>query len=88
MAAGPFDAGSGKARAGSLIPRRSHATGIDALTPRERQVAELSARGMTDAQIAHKLVISVKTVERHMGHIFDKLDVAARGEIAAVLRVS
>jgi two-component system response regulator NreC len=46
----------------------------DDLTPREREVLELIAEGMTNAEIAQELVISTKTVDRHRENIMRKLD--------------
>jgi DNA-binding CsgD family transcriptional regulator len=53
------------------------------LTPRQRDVASLIAEGLSNNQIAGKLVISVRTVETHVKHIMDKLGFTARAEIAA-----
>ena len=52
------------------------------LTPRERQVAALVARGESYRQIAAELQISGHTVKNHIRHIFDKLDVNSRVELA------
>ncbi|QCQ93665.1 ATP-binding protein [Rhodococcus sp. SGAir0479] len=57
----------------------------DALTPRELQVAELVARGLTNKAIAEKLVISQRTVEGHVEHIRDKLGFGSRTQIATWL---
>jgi DNA-binding NarL/FixJ family response regulator len=57
------------------------------LTPREVEVARLVATGRTNQQIAEVLVLSDKTVKRHLEHIFGKLGVSSRtGVTAAVLR--
>jgi DNA-binding CsgD family transcriptional regulator len=58
---------------------------LTALSARERQVAELVAAGMTNRQIAGELVVSEKTVESHLGHIFVKLDVLSRASVAAAV---
>jgi DNA-binding NarL/FixJ family response regulator len=50
------------------------------LTDREMEVLRLAASGMTNAQIAGRLYFSVRTVQVHMTHIFDKLDVGSRTE--------
>ena len=48
------------------------------LTPREREVLVLVAEGLTSAEIAAKLVISIKTVERHRENIMRKLNMHSR----------
>lgn len=58
------------------------ASAASVLTPREREVAALVARGSTNRAIAEALVISERTVETHIEHIMDKLGVRARSEIA------
>ena len=50
------------------------------LSDREREVLELLARGMPNSQIAHKLVLSPKTVRNHVSNIFTKLQVNGRTE--------
>lgn len=50
----------------------------DELTPREREVLVLIAEGLTNAEIADKLVISVKTVDRHRENIMRKLNMHNR----------
>lgn len=52
-----------------------------ALTQRELHVARLAAAGLTNSQIASRLVVSVRTVESHLYHAFDKLGVASRSEL-------
>jgi two-component system response regulator NreC len=51
------------------------------LTAREKEVLALLARGMTNPQIADKLVISVRTVETHRAHIMDKLGFRDRASL-------
>lgn len=53
------------------------------LTAREFEVAQLVAAGLTNRQIAEKLVLSPKTIAAHVEHILTKLDAARRTEIAA-----
>lgn len=57
---------------------------IERLTPREREVVNLIARGYSYRETANRLSISVKTLESHMGNIFEKLSVASRHELAAL----
>ena len=53
------------------------------LTNREREVLCLVASGHTDRKIAESLIISPRTVNRHMSNIFAKLDVTGRAAAAA-----
>lgn len=53
------------------------------LTEREREVFDLLAQGMTNKEIAEKLVITTNTVKRHLKAIFEKLDVHTRSAAAA-----
>ena len=65
--------------------RRTDDTAISVLSARERQVAALVAAGMTNRQIAGDLVVSEKTVESHLAHIFVKLDVSSRAAVATAV---
>jgi DNA-binding CsgD family transcriptional regulator len=56
---------------------------VDALSPREREVAALIARGFTSEAIADALIISKRTADTHAAHIRDKLGLRSRAEIAA-----
>jgi two-component system response regulator NreC len=56
---------------------------FEKLTSREKEVLALLARGMTNPQIADKLVISVRTVETHRAHIMDKLGFKDRASLVA-----
>ena len=60
------------------------ASGIERLTPREREVLALIARGYTYAEIASQLGMAVKTVETHISHIFEKLGAATRHEATVI----
>ena len=53
------------------------------LTPRQREVAALVARGLTDREIADRLVISPRTAESHVEQILTRLGFRSRAEIAA-----
>jgi DNA-binding NarL/FixJ family response regulator len=52
------------------------------LTPREREVAALVARGLSNRAIARELVITEATAERHLGNVFAKLGLASRAQLA------
>lgn len=56
----------------------------DALTPSERQVAALAARGKTNREIAELSFMSVKTVEAHLSRTYSKLGVRSRTELAGM----
>jgi DNA-binding CsgD family transcriptional regulator len=53
------------------------------LTPGERGVAKLVAEGLTNREAARRLHLSPHTVNSHLRHIFQKLSVATRSELAA-----
>ncbi|MCJ0905600.1 protein kinase [Rhodococcus sp. ARC_M6] len=53
------------------------------LTKREREVADLVAQGLTNKQIAAKLVISLRTAQGHVEHVLTKLGFTSRAQIAA-----
>jgi DNA-binding CsgD family transcriptional regulator len=72
-------------RAAGARPRRAFRTGVDALTPSERRVAELAAAGLTNAEIAAQLFITRKTAEHHLAAVYRKLDIASRRELPAAL---
>jgi DNA-binding CsgD family transcriptional regulator len=57
------------------------------LTRRERETAELAARGHSDREIADVLYLSVRTVHAHLRSAYAKLGVAGRGELAAALDI-
>lgn len=58
------------------------------LTPREKEVAELIAQGLTNKEIAEQLVIARKTVEGHVAKIMDKLGVSNRTMVAVHMEVA
>lgn len=55
------------------------------LTPREREVATLAARGLSNREISERLVVSVRTVDNHLHRSYTKLGVSGRDELAAIL---
>jgi DNA-binding CsgD family transcriptional regulator len=61
-------------------------TGLPAgLTRREHEIAELAARGLPDRDIADRLVVSVRTVESHLGRVYRKLGVSSRRDLPGAL---
>jgi len=63
-------------------PRRAALSGVDALTPSERRIAELAATGRTSRSIAEELFLTKNTVEWHLSNAFRKLGIRSRGELA------
>ena len=64
---------------------KADGTGIELLTERELEVARLVVDRKTNAQIAEELFLSPKTVETHIRHLFQKLEVSSRVEVARVV---
>ena len=58
-------------------------TGWEALTRMERQVTVLVAEGLTNPEIGTRLYISRRTVETHLSHVFAKIGVSSRAQVAA-----
>lgn len=63
-----------------LLTRQRGTHPVDSLTRREREVLSLMAQGRTNAAIADRLLVSVRTVEAHVAAIFLKLGLAAGDE--------
>ncbi len=55
------------------------------LTRREREIAGMAARGLTNKEIASSLVISARTVDNHLSNAYTKLGITTRGELALIL---
>jgi DNA-binding CsgD family transcriptional regulator len=66
--------------AGHRLPRRRE--GLSGLTAREVEVLILLARGMSNKQIAERLVITPKTAGNHVEHIYAKIDASSRAAAA------
>jgi CRP-like cAMP-binding protein len=77
--AGRTDAGAGGA-AGAAAPGGARPS---PLTPREREVAALVARGLTNREIAAGLVVTERTAATHIEHILSKLGLRSRAQVAA-----
>jgi DNA-binding NarL/FixJ family response regulator len=69
-----------------MSPGQAEATTkADLLTPREREVLQLVAEGLTNSSIAETLSISVKTVEKHRANLMSKLEV---NDLPSLIRVA
>jgi DNA-binding CsgD family transcriptional regulator len=71
-----------EATGGPSGPRAEATANGDDLTPSELKIALLVAQGMTNREVAAALFLSPKTVEHHLSHIYRKLDVKSRTQLA------
>ena len=67
-------------------PRRIMRSGVDALTPSEKRVARMAGEGLTNREIAQALFVTMRTVEVHLTHAYQKLDISSREELPRALR--
>ncbi len=70
------------AASGAGLPRPGRPRASDELSPRELQVAVIVAEGLTNREVAARLFLSEKTVERHLGSVYRKLGLRSRTELA------
>jgi DNA-binding CsgD family transcriptional regulator len=70
-------------RRGRRGTRNRPRVGWQSLIPTERAVADLVADGLSNPQIGERLYISRRTVQTHLAHMFAKLDLSARAQLAA-----
>jgi DNA-binding CsgD family transcriptional regulator len=70
-------------RRGSRAAHRRALKGWDSLTVMEAEVVRLTVEGLTNREIGERLFISRRTVQTHLAHVFAKLDVSTRVELAA-----
>jgi DNA-binding CsgD family transcriptional regulator len=85
LGAQPLAARAGDELRGAGGRRRRHTTDPAALTSSERRIAQLAAAGLSTAQIAETLYVTAKTVDWHLGHIYQKLGINSRRQLAPIL---
>ena len=73
------------ARAGEELGAIGGRTRQEGLTPAEQRVAELVANGRTNAEVAATLFLAERTVASHLTHVYAKLGVRSRTELARTL---
>jgi DNA-binding CsgD family transcriptional regulator len=66
------------------VPAARAASGWASLTPAEREVVTLVVAGLTNPEIGARLFMSRATVKTHLAHVFAKLGVANRTELATL----
>jgi DNA-binding NarL/FixJ family response regulator len=69
--------------ASRMLEQPSAGRQVAALTRREKEVAELVARDLTNRQIAKELVLSERTVENHVANILKKLGLRSRAQVTS-----
>ncbi|WP_082772170.1 helix-turn-helix transcriptional regulator [Actinoplanes sp. TFC3] len=67
------------------LPAPETAVDLGVLSPREREIAMLAGQALTNTQIARRVGRSPHTVNYHLRQIFQKLGIASRVELAALL---
>jgi len=63
-------------------PWKRPTSGWESLTPTELQVVRFVADGLTNAEIGRRLFMSLGTIKSHLSHVYDKLGVRSRVELA------
>jgi DNA-binding CsgD family transcriptional regulator len=66
-------------------PRRRRLSGVHALTPSERRIAEMAASGLSNREIAQALFVTLRTVEMHLSSVFRKLGIGVRTQLPGAL---
>lgn len=73
---------------GGTAPGGGRSEGLEDLSPREREILALAAQGRDNDEIARSLVLSTRTVERHLSNVYAKLDLHGKSaRTAAVARL-
>jgi DNA-binding CsgD family transcriptional regulator len=73
---------------GAHTPGLTQATPAAVLTDRELEIASLTAVGLSNREIADRLVLSTRTVDNHLHRIYAKVGASHRAELASLLNLS
>jgi DNA-binding CsgD family transcriptional regulator len=79
------DQGNEELGATGAHPRKVMLSGLESLTASERRVAQMAAEEVSNKEIAQALFVTVKTVEVHLSHVYRKLDIESRRQLAGAL---
>ena len=69
-------------RATGETARKRDPSTVDQLTPQELQIARFVAEGLSNKEVAAQLFLSPRTIEHHLRHVFAKLGVKSRTQLA------
>ena len=72
-------------RASGETARRRDPSTIDLLTPQELQIARLVAEGLSNKEVAAQLFLSPRTIHHHLRHVFVKLEITSRTQLARLV---
>ncbi len=72
-------------RVAGARPRRPAVTGVAALTPAERRVAELAGQSLSNREVAQRLFVTRRTVEMHLTAVYSKLGIDSRTDLPSAL---
>jgi DNA-binding CsgD family transcriptional regulator len=84
-AEGLAEAARTELRVSGVRVRQARPSGAESLTPSEERIAAMAADGMSNAEIAQELFLTVKTVEMHLTQAYRKLDIRGRRDLAQAL---
>jgi DNA-binding NarL/FixJ family response regulator len=83
--AGPWaERARAELRASGETARKRDPSTVDQLTPQELQIARFVAQGLSNKEVAAQLFLSPRTIEHHLRHVFSKLGIKSRTQLARI----